>query len=68
MSVGYPNGPHLSKKTLVHTERNSIHGCSDNSVSEEALLAVLHGRDIISLNIVLSFLEKVKATVTVKLA
>ena len=27
------------------------HGCSENSVSEEALLAVLHGRYIFSLNI-----------------
>ena len=36
MSKGYPNGPH---------------GCSENSVSEEALFAVLHGRYIFSLNI-----------------
>ena len=25
MSEGYPNGPHLNKKTIVHTEK--IHGC-----------------------------------------
>ena len=49
MSEGNRNGPH--KKTIVHTEKNSIHGCSENSVSEEALFAVLHGRYIISLNI-----------------
>ena len=23
MSEGYPNGPHLNKKTIVHTEKNS---------------------------------------------
>ena len=71
MLGGYPNGPHLNKKTIVHTEKNSIHGCSENSVSEEALFTVLHGKYIISLNISAkptSFLEKVKATVTVKLA
>ena len=50
-SEGYPNGPHLNKKTIVHTEKNSIHGCSENSVSEEVLFAVSHGRYIISLNI-----------------
>ena len=49
MSKGYPNGPHLKKKTIVCTEK--IHGCSENSVSEEALFAVLHGRYIFSLNI-----------------
>ena len=42
MSEGYPNGRHLNKKTIVHTEK--IHGCTENSVSEEALFAVLHGR------------------------
>ena len=31
--------------------RKKIHGCSENSVSEEALFAVLHGRYIFSLNI-----------------
>ena len=31
--------------------QKKIHGCSENSVSEEALFAVLHGRSIISLNI-----------------
>ena len=50
MSEGYPNGPHLNKKTIVLTEKN-IHGCSENSVSEEALFAALHGRYIFSLNI-----------------
>ena len=50
MSEGYPNGPHLYKKTIVLTEKN-IHGCSENSVSEEALVAALHGRYIFSLNI-----------------
>ena len=49
MSEGYPNGPHLNKKTIVHTEK--IHGCSENSVSEEVLFAVLHSRYIFSLNI-----------------
>ena len=44
MSEGYPNGPHLNKKTIVLTEKN-IHGCSENSVSEEALFAALHGRN-----------------------
>ena len=23
MSEGYPNGPHLNEKTIVHTEKNS---------------------------------------------
>ena len=69
MSEGYPNGPHLNKRTIVLTEKN-IHGCSENSVSEEALFAALHGRNIFSLNISAKpiFLEKVKTTVTVKLA
>ena len=49
MSEGYPNGPHLNKKTIVHTEK--IHGCSENSVSEEVFFAVLHSRYIFSLNI-----------------
>ena len=49
MLEGYPNGPHLNKKTIVHTEK--IHGCSENSVSEEVLFAVLHSRYIFSLNI-----------------
>ena len=49
MSEGYPNGPHLNKKMIVHTEK--IHGCSENSVSEEVLFAVLHSRYIFSLNI-----------------
>ena len=31
--------------------QKKIHGCSENSVSEEALFAVLHGRYNISLNI-----------------
>ena len=31
--------------------QKKIHGCSENSVSEEALFAVLHGRYIFSLNI-----------------
>ena len=31
--------------------QKKIHGCSENSVSEEALLVVLHGRYIFSLNI-----------------
>ena len=68
MSEGYPNGPHLNKKTIVHTGK--IHGCSENSVSEEVLFAVLHSRYIFSLNISAkpTCLGKVKATVTVKLA
>lgn len=49
MSEDYPNGPHLNKKTIVHTEK--IHGCSENSVSEEALFTVLHGTYMFSLNI-----------------
>ena len=43
MSEGYPNGPRLNERTIVHTGKK-IHGCSENSVSEEALFAVLHGR------------------------
>ena len=31
--------------------QKKIHGCSENSVSEEALFTVLHGRYIFSLNI-----------------
>ena len=31
--------------------QKKIHGCSENSVSEEVLLTVLHGRYIFSLNI-----------------
>ena len=49
MSKGYPNGLHLNKKTIVHTEK--IHGCLENSVSEEALFTVLDVKYIISLNI-----------------
>ena len=71
MSEGYPNGPHFNKKTIVQTEKNSIHGCSENSVSEEALFAVLHGRYIFSLNISAKptfILRKSKGTIKVKLA
>ena len=50
MSKGYnPNGPHLNKKTIVHTEKNSW--MFREFVSEEALFAVLDVKYIISLNI-----------------
>ena len=49
MSEGYPNGPHFIKGRL--SIQKKIHGCSENSVSEEALFAVLHDRYIFSLNI-----------------
>ena len=45
MSEGYPNGLHLNKKTIVHTEKKFM------DVSEEALFAVLHGRYIFRLDI-----------------
>ena len=49
MSKGYPNGLHLIKRRL--SIQKKIHGCLDNSVSEEALFTVLDVKYIISLNI-----------------
>ena len=40
----------IERKRRLSVQKK-IHGCSENSVSEEALLAVLHGRYIFSLNI-----------------
>ena len=45
MPEGYPNGLHLNKKTIVHTEKKF------RDVSEEALFAVLDVKYVISLNI-----------------
>ena len=70
MPEGYPNGPQLNKKTIVHTEKKFMDvrrirfqkKLSSQSYMVDILLVEMSPKNP------LSFLEKVKATVTVKLA
>ena len=49
MSKGYPNGVHLNKKTIVHTEKNSW--MFGEFGFRRSCLRSLNGRYIFSLNI-----------------